>query len=263
MRKPFQTINIIRISKRITGFLGPLNYVSQDRIQIDITCRCSLRCPNCNRSCSQAPSDESMSIEQIERFLRESIEHKIKWKTILLGGGEPTLHPDLRDMVRLLLDYKNNYSRKTHISIATNNYTDITKQALSLLPKEVAFNVSNKTSEPPIFAKFNIAPVDSLLYRYADFSNGCNALSCGIGLTPYGYYCCGLAGNIDRVFGYDIGRKKLPSAEDAMRDQMQVFCRLCGFFRWSRILTTKQATSPTWEEAYIRYKKSRPVLSLY
>ncbi len=102
------------------------------------------------------------------------------------------------------------------------------------------------------------------MFKNADFSNGCGVTwQCGIGLTPYGYYCCAIAGNIDRVFGFDIGRKEIPHTNDAMMDQLQVCCALCGYFLGWHNVTASEVISPTWEKAYIKYNKVKPSLSLY
>ena len=58
-----------RIGPRGTRALGPRYRRSRDRIDIDITWACNLRCDNCNRSCRQAPTDEHMTVGQIQRFL--------------------------------------------------------------------------------------------------------------------------------------------------------------------------------------------------
>ena len=122
---------------------------------------------------------------------------------------------------------------------------------------------SSKESEVCPFYPFNMAPKDSIMYRYADYSSGCHITSVnGIGLTPYGFYPCAVAGSIDRIFGFDIGRKKLPSYDDSMIDQLEVFCEFCGHFRAAK-RTNKEVMTPTWEIAYENYKNGGKKLSLY
>jgi len=72
---------------------------------------------------------------------------------------------------------------------------------------------------------------------------------CGMGLTPSGYYMCAVAGGIDRVFRYDLGRKEVPDESDTLVDQMAAFCRLCGHFgvQWP---TRRARISKTWRRAY-------------
>jgi hypothetical protein len=78
-----------------------------------------------------------------------------------------------------------------------------------------------------------------------------------LGLTPSGYYACAVAGAIDRVFGMKMGRTDIPAGDDYMRDQMNIFCRLCGHFgfQWP---TRRQKTSPSWKIAYRNFRNRHP-----
>ena len=261
--------SFIRVQKPITKLFGPRYLPNHKYISIDITYHCNLKCINCNRSCGQAPCNDQMTVKQIYKFVKESINNNVKWEEIRILGGEPTLHPNVLEILNLLLKYKNNYSSDTIIRFVTNgieNYNIISK-----IPKKIRIQIMPKKDKVH-HIPFNVAPKDSRLYKYANYSNGCLITSmCGIGLTPYGYYPCAIAGGIDRIFGFNIGRKKLPSSNDSMIDQLQVFCRLCGHFRYpSKKLfmykvkhTNNEILSPTWKKAYKKYKIKKPLLSLY
>ncbi len=75
---------------------------SRDNAEIDITYKCNLKCINCNRSCTQAPSDTEMKVSDIEAFIRQSVKKNIIWKRIRILGGEPTLHSRIFDIMDLL-----------------------------------------------------------------------------------------------------------------------------------------------------------------
>ena len=257
------TYRLISIQKPVPKLLG-LSYIrSRKFIEIDITYLCNKSCFNCNRSCTQAPSNEKMTVEQIQKFVKESIDNNVKWERIRLLGGEPTLHTNFFEILSLLLEYRKDYSPDTTIEVSTNGFGKKVNDIISKIPKEIQISNTSKKSSVSLFAAFNITPQDFILYKYADYSNGCWVISvCGIGLTPYGYYPCGVAGGIDRVFGYDYGRKKLPSPDDSMIDQLQVFCKLCGNFGYCK-LTNREEMSSTWGKAYNRYKRRKPNLSLY
>lgn len=253
----------IRVQKPITKLFGPEYARSRKYIEIDITYRCNLNCINCNRSCRQAPTNEQMTVEQIQKFVKESIDINVKWERIRVMGGEPTLHPNVIEILNLLLDYKKIYSQDTCIELDTNGIGKTANAVLVKAPKEIEIENSSKESKVQLFYPFNMAPKDSIRYRYADYSQGCRVISVdGIGLTPYGYYPCTVAGGIDRIFGFDIGRKKLPSYDDSMTDQLETFCKLCGHFRAAK-RTNKEVMSPTWQIAYENYKKRKPKLALY
>lgn len=244
-------------------------------ITIDITYACNLKCINCNRSCRQAPSNEHMSIEKINRFIEESIDNNAKWEKIWIQGGEPTLHPDIFKILQLLLGYKKNYSPHTKIEIFSNAYGEKVNDILAQIPKEINIrdDAFKKSEIQPQFCDFNIAPRDLIHYKFADYSWGCwITYGCGIGLTPFGYYPCGVAGGIDRVFGFDLGKKKLPPHDDWIADQLKVFCQYCGYFREFKegVLHSstpekikKEIMSPTWKKAYAQYRIKKPSLSLY
>jgi hypothetical protein len=253
----------IRVQKPVTKLFRPEYTRSRKYIEIDITYRCNLKCINCNRSCRQAPTNEQMTVEQIQKFIKESIDNNVNWERIRVMGGEPTLHPNVIEILNLLLEYKKKYSPDTCIELDTNGFGKIVNDVLSKVPKEIEIENTSKKSELQLFYLFNMAPKDSIRYNYADYSSGCQVISVdGFGLTPYGYYPCAAAGGIDRIFGFDIGRKKLPSYEDSMTDQLQTFCKLCGRFHAGK-RTNSELMSPTWKIAYENYKKRKPKLSLY
>jgi len=238
----------------VTRLLGPPYYRSHRYVEIDITYRCNLRCNNCNRSCTQAPSDTDMPAGTIESFLAESVARGIPWERIRLLGGEPTLHPALPTILAMLLNYKSFHRKDLRIVLCTNGSGPRVNKVLSTLPPGVEVKSTAKGGRQRLFRPFNIAPIDNVLYRFADFRAGCRILSdCGLGLTPTGYYPCAVAGAIDRVFGFGLGRRHLPEPEDDMRAEISVFCRYCGHFGflWP---TRRQKMSPSWERAYDAYR---------
>ncbi len=106
-----------------------------------------------------------------------------------------------------------------------------------------------------LFKPFNIAPRDTFYNRFSDYSCGCRIIAdCGLGVTPSGYYMCAVAGGIDRVFQYNLGRKKIPDKSDTLEDQMSAFCELCGHFGFSRP-TRRVKMSESWRMAYERAQK--------
>ena len=222
--------------------------------EIDITYKCNLKCINCNRSCAQAPSDIEMPLAHIEAFLQQSIEQKIAWKRIRILGGEPTLHSCIMDIVDLLIDYQRYHNPAVRLVLGTNFLGDRVCQVLEKLPEQIAIKSTWKTSRVNLFKPFNVAPADRRFNRFSDYSCGCRIIEdCGLGLTPSGYYMCAVAGGIDRIFGFHLGRRTIPDESDTLSDQMTVFCRYCGHFgfQWP---TRKTRISKTWQSAYRRAK---------
>ena len=243
---------------------NPKKFVVGDfpiHLDIETNTHCNLKCFNCNRSCRQAPTKENMNLEQIEKFIKESIDQNIKWRKISLVGGEPCLHPEILKIIDLLLNYKKKYSTKTKINLVTNG---LIKNILENISQDIIIvNSEKQYSAQDGFESFNIAPIDLKKYQNKDFKNGCKILKdCGIGLNMYGYYPCAVAGGIDRIFAFDNGRKHLPERNDQMFDQLNIFCKLCGHFKKHDIIN-KEIMSATWKEAYNDHKDGDNKLTKY
>lgn len=265
--------HLIRASKLAYCLNGPEFPTNLNRIEIDITYDCHLRCRNCARSCSQAPDKDSlMSIQQIKRFVEESIANNVYWENIGLLGGEPFLHPQLKEICSILLEYKSVYSPETPIQITTSgNGKDITSQ-FSEIPAGVSIiNTHKQTPHQSYFEPFNLAPIDQKAFLFSDYRNGCSTTSdCGLGLNKYGYYVCGVGGGIDRVMGFDIGLKHLPFSQEELMMQRSMLCRYCGHFcsrhyihPENRKILTGEPRSKSWVEAYRKFEQNRPNLTLY
>jgi hypothetical protein len=269
-----------------TGAVWKRYEPSRNSIEIDITYDCNVRCFNCNRSCTQAPTKDNLSLEQIDKFIKESINNNIQWHTIRILGGEPTLHPQLLLILDMLIEYRVHYSGKTTIQLVSNGCGKKVTNRLSRIPHEVTIENSRKTSRnQTTFSLFNIAPIDTPQFKDSDFSGGCWITSqCGIGLTPYGYYQCAIAGGIDRIFGFDKGIKTLSNSYDKMLDLFSLLCRYCGhFFENERYVKHHEETvrkdlfedtaaelkegsemmSPTWVKAYNKYRQKSIELTRY
>ena len=236
------------------------------RIELEITTDCNLRCRNCDRSSRQAPSRECMSPQQVELFCRQSESLEWDWLTIVLLGGEPTQHPHLEEILKIMQDYHSRHAR-CEVVLATNGYGPAVEQALTRLPEWLTVRNSGKTTPVQSFSTYNVAPMDLPLYAEGNFGRGCWVTEqMGMGLTRYGYYACGAAASVDRVFGFDMGIKHLADVTmPALKQQMATLCGLCGHFKRNdnQSRTKEEVFSPSWQQAYSRYKIARPELMLY
>ncbi len=255
-----------RSQKLVVKYFGYGYQLSKKKIELDITYRCNLSCANCNRSVGlrQAKSNIDMSLEQIQKFADESRQNEMHWDVIKLLGGEPTMHPQLNEIITIIKSYIDEYSPSTTLELWTNGDGRKVREVLKTLPDFVkVIDSSDTRGAEPLFNSFNLAPVDSKMYKHTDFSHGCSIIEkCGVGLTPYGYYPCAIAGGIDRVFGVNSGSHDLSTAYGEMRGQLNDFCRYCGHFRVSKS-SKNQNKSGTWTVAYHDYKKSKPKLNRY
>jgi hypothetical protein len=257
---------------------GPPYRPTHQGIVIDITTRCNLHCVDCNRSCGrgQVADGADMTLEQVERFIGESIEQKRRWGKIQLEGGEPTLHPQLSEIAEMLLGYIRAHSPGTHLTLISNGYGPDVNSVTARLPA-AGVDVQGKEKISPEQAHhcaFNVAPCDMPQMAGIDFSAGCFLPTLhGLGLTRHGYYSHPVCGGIDRVFGLGLGRSELPRPDDSLEDHFAALCRYCGMFRMGYRLRGEHVAvdeaslvgqvSDSWRVAYDRFGESPPSLDSY
>lgn len=241
------------------------------RIEIDLTYDCNLKCVGCNRSCSQAPTTSHLKLEDIENFVQESIGTGREWQLINVLGGEPTLHNDFLKILALLQNYVEAYSPKTIIKVVSNGVSERSRRLCEVAKDKFknvmidysSFKDSNKVD---YFTPFNDAPIDDDDFRNADFTKACWVAGyCGIGLNAEGYYACAVCGGIDRIMNGNCGVKSIIElTEEKLSEQYNKFCRLCGnykhyeqnagdFIPRCEKEPFRNVVSKTWKELYDQY----------
>lgn len=249
---------MLRIHRFVTQLLGPEYRRSRDMIEIDITYACNLACFNCNRSVRQAPENLHISLAQVEAFVDDSIARDKRWRRIRVLGGEPTFHPKFTEIISELRRYQS-WHTDCIVEVVTNGHGERVERKLATLSMGIWVDNSRKVGDlQPAFGPFNLAPVDDPKYRNTDYSNGCIIMqSCGMGLTPMGYYPCAVAGGIDRIIEAGLGQSKLPNDNDDMGELARQLCSLCGRFRDGfhvpkplRPPLLDEKISPTWQRLY-------------
>tara|TARA_R110000787_G_scaffold15338_5_gene47355 strand:+ start:7784 stop:8617 length:834 start_codon:yes stop_codon:yes gene_type:complete len=267
-------------------------------IELSITAKCNMACHNCDAMIRQAPKmDNTMTVEQITSFINESLENNIKWEIIVLTGGEPLLHPNIQQIIRMLnkaffkkgVIYKGKYNHTTYFHEHIENYI---KEGLVILTngkqKNKLINLqhtshlinllsTHKKDNNQLFYPINIAPIDNTNYKanknkeYARVHKKCQcAQPC---LTKHGYYPCTTGAAIDKVFGMDTGIKNIKDInDDTVYKQFEDLCKYCGYFNEIAPFevpeehvkyTNKTALSPTWKKKLIEYKIKKPDLTDY
>jgi len=232
-----------------------------NKVQMEITTDCQMGCLNCDRSCGQAPSNENISLTQVEKFIAESLDNKHVWNRIDVIGGEPTLHPNLQNILDILFRYKKRYKRCV-IRLSTHGVGEETMEIIESLPLWVKIRNSNKTTTKNLFSAYNKSPTDSGVVDpvFCDVP-----WRCGLGLTRYGYFPCGAGAALARVFGYDIGIKDLKDVTyESISEQLKILCKHCGHcYSESRELTKTTIITPSWENAYSDYTSNVKRMTLY
>lgn len=251
--------NLVQKSKFVPESFKKKYTLDNKQIEIDITYRCNMGCNGCDRVLDKAPTNIDMSVDQIQSFVNELYYNNNQLKRIKLLGGEPTLHPELQSILEILTEYSSKAGTK--LQIATNG-----TQPLDTITKFPNIGIINSAKKSPVqdFYPFNISPIDTL-FKYSDFSIGCRQIeTCGVGMNAYGFYPCTPGAAIDRVFGFNIGRKEYPHFNNDMTDQLEVLCKHCGHFWAENIYTTRNhVLSQDWQKAISDYKHHKPVLDRY
>lgn len=254
-----------RINKTVVKLLGYAFSVNPNSVDIITTTKCNSMCYDCSQNCRQAPAQESISLQQVDKFIEESIKLKKKWKKIVVSGGESILDANCLDILDKLRDYRDKENPKTKIVLLTNGRGEQVLNALKKVPKDIEIFSSNKTSSYiPQFISINAAPIDFPEYRNANFANGCRLMKqCGGALNRNGFYCCSTAGAIDRVMGFDLGLKTINASDQDFRKQANALCRYCGNFLYSGYKNERGFQTKSWKKALAKYKREKPRLKQY
>lgn len=232
-----------------------------EKIELDITEFCNLSCTACTRSCVLAPNKNHMTLEQIKKFIRDSIKINKKWKSIRLIGGEPLLHPFITRVFDIIKKYKN-YHSDCYVDIMTNGGQAVQK----ILPKipswiKIFNNRENKEKKNQNhYVPFNVAPIDVNEFNINNMRQCIAPFDCGIGLTKLGYFPCVLGGGIARVFNLQLGIKRLENVN--FRNLNKIFpslCRVCGWYLVAEERYKKydiNMISQSWREALRKYNRN-------
>jgi hypothetical protein len=240
-------------------------------LEIDLTYNCGFGCNNCNRMTVVAPGtpDTDITLPQMEKMIRESIDLDWQWKSWRLLGGEPTTHPQFFEILRMITDYRSKHRKKLVVGLATHGAGNKTKEALERIRVEFPYirvqNTKKTTKVHLDFDAVNIAPRDldpdwAATHKY----NGCWIPKfCGIGFNYSGFYCCAVAGAIDRVCGDNLSITSLHNlTTEGLIAQYQPLCAMCGHYRPIKG-SAEHLQSHSWKTALQVYEDHKPQLKRY
>lgn len=236
--------------------------------ELDIVNFCNLSCYACNRFMDSMPTKNKMTLEQIKRFVDESIELNWNWRELRVMGGEPTLHPEFKEILHELLRLKDN-KPSIVLKVITNGSGDKVKERIKLIPKDYVVGNSETRYEEtgialdpekdkyavrpnarmiPDFGNMWQAPIDNLpiskivnfpgkippsmpvnLYKENTIFSCQVHETCGLGISHLGILPCGCGNAIGRVLGLDFFFKSLKEITiEACHEKLELLCGLCG-----------------------------------
>ena len=192
------------------------------KIELNITMKCNMGCPQCNRMCNvYREREEHMSLEQINKFI-EQISHVPGTKRVKVVGGEPLMHPNFAEIHNLLVDA---VEKKfiSYVKIGTNK--TITRP--TNLKEHPAVRFGGKLSRKKSHIPYLWSPLDLGFKTDGDIEKlkRCMQLRrCGFSLDKYGYLPCSMAIMIARLLGYtDLYKYEIPTEVWGL----DVLCKHC------------------------------------
>ena len=237
-----------------------LNKCLLEHVQLEITTACNLACPSCDRNCGTAPSSERMGLDQVKKFVDESIEAKHQWRRIDVIGGEPTLHPEFGQILEEIKRYRE-WANRCKVRVTSNGTGEKVKRVLAQVPDWIEVRNSEKEKGKRKFEAVNDAPIDKGI---KDALSCSIPWRCGLGLSRYGYFLCGAGASIARVFGLGCGVRSIDRLTiEALQTQQKELCKLCGHSRSVAEEIEGQRTSKSWKYALKHYKRNSDKLRLY
>lgn len=241
--------------------------------QIDLTYECNLSCDWCNRLCGSKYKHKPvyMSLDQVERYMEILRPRFRKRDSFHLMGGEPTLHPQIIDIIKII---SNSFKSKPIILVRSNGRSEFTKQVIKNINKLTSdgINVTCITTKEtladvqehfPIFQSIidfpEIIKKHNLIEPYNFAIDKCWVpRECGIGITPFGIFLCTRAVAIAHLLHLDIGENHFFSFDDLMKRQGDIICKYC--YRQTRELRSSLEESKnnpeitsTWKEILDKY----------
>lgn len=239
------------------------------KAELHITYDCNLSCVNCNRfSQVKVPHTPPMTVADVEEFFRQARELSYR-PDILIIGGEPTMHPNIDEIVRLSRQFT---GEQGLVQVWTNGRDQemvrhLRKAYNASVPEET-FKAKSRTDFP--WDDYYISPADYGIERFKCWQHASEV--CGISVDSGGYMPCAVGGMIDGVLKLGLRTKRLADLFDNEKNAeiTKRMCEHCGaclsqlltgdeLKGWREYVTSSHKRfgsymSPTWFEATKNYK---------
>lgn len=200
-------------------------------IQIEVTNSCSLQCSNCTRFVGHHPKPFFMDLAMVERAIRSLEGYPGQ---IGIMGGEPTLHPQFKEICELMQKLAPNRRQR---SLWTNGlrweeYKDIINETFDA--DHIIYN-DHKDAEvgkhqPLLIAAEEILADRELMWRL--IGNCWVQWRWGASITPKGGFFCEVAAAQDYLFngpgGYELEPGWWNKNPNEFLDQVKRYCPRCS-----------------------------------
>lgn len=231
----------------------------------NLTYRCDLRCRGCNHMVIYPGHTPDMTVADAEEFIRQARELNWQFTTILILGGEPTLHPDLDRFIELVHDFL-----QAPGWLLSNGYSEKAKAILARYADDKRVQIIQRTIKPDgsvthLLQDYFLDPTDIGETREPcvfHTAYPARKAMCGVSVDAKGYTVCPVGGAIDGVLKLGVRTRRLADLLDSefADRQTKILCSHCGC-GWGRYHTfpeveTIEGTvmSPTWAKAVNRGK---------
>lgn len=202
-------------------------------IQIEITNRCPLKCPNCTRFVGHHNNFFDMTIDEFTVAL-ESLEGYEG--NIGIMGGEPTLHPEFLELMDIFREFYPDINRR-QLWTSGNNWEEYHEEIhKTFLPELISYNDHSGDivvrHQPLLVAIDEVIEDKELMFEFID--NCWVQKRWSASITPKGAYFCEVAAAMDYMFdweyGWDVkpGWWKVKPGDDSFNDQLLTHCVNCS-----------------------------------
>lgn len=218
------------------------------KLEWHLTYRCNLGCKACSR-CSWLPRPHTpdMTIADARECMRQA--DYIGWRQlpgpgngaepprIIIIGGEPTLHPDFMEFVKMAADWSG-----TYVQVFSNGFTQQSRDLLEEARLTYSASINTEGFKTASRAK----PEDEAgaqLWNMETYVSPAEAgmslklcychsfVICGIGVDSTGYSPCPIGLSVSSILGVPGKTNRLADLWDVQKcyDMTRAMCSHCGY----------------------------------